>query len=76
MANLKSIKTENLRALIDETESTLEELHAELDRREEAAQHTEIDKLDEHMRHAEVSLTSIRDFIAQMLREMRTTEKT
>lgn len=71
MADLKTIGTERLRALIDESEATLKELHDELERREEGGQHAEIERLDEHMKNAELSLTSIRDFIADVLRDMR-----
>lgn len=69
--NLKQVRTENLRTLVDQTEATLAELHAELDRREEADQHREIDRLDEHMKSAELSLTSIRDFFTEVLSELR-----
>lgn len=69
--NLKEIRTEKLRKLVDETEAALADLHAELDRREEADQHREIDRLDEHMKSAELSLTSIRDFFAEMLKELK-----
>lgn len=75
MADLKSIRTENLRALVDETEQTLEVLRDELERREEQDQHGEIEKLDVHMKNAELSLQSIRDFISKMLDEMRTGKK-
>lgn len=69
--NLKEIRTEALRSLIDETEAVLSDLHAELDSREEADQHREIDRLDEHMKSAELNLTSIRDFIVEALNELR-----
>ncbi|SEA98367.1 hypothetical protein [Rubrimonas cliftonensis] len=71
MMNVKEMRTETLRKLVDETEATLEELSAELERREEAEQHQEIDRLDEHFRNAELSLTAIRDFIAQALSDLR-----
>ncbi|MEL6998377.1 MAG: hypothetical protein AAFP68_08945 [Pseudomonadota bacterium] len=69
--DLKDVRTENLRKLVDETEATLAELHTELDRREEAEQHREIDRLDQHMKSAELSLTSIRDFFDEILNELR-----
>ncbi|MEO0819425.1 MAG: hypothetical protein AAF074_03270 [Pseudomonadota bacterium] len=71
MPDLTTIKTQNLRALVEETEERLEELRGELERREEAQQHSEIDRLDEHMKNAELSIASIRDFISKMLEEMR-----
>lgn len=71
MADLKLIKTSTLRDLVEETEHRLDELREELERREDTERHHEIDRLDEHMKHAELSLTSIRDFISEMLADMR-----
>ncbi|MHA3914493.1 hypothetical protein [Halovulum sp. GXIMD14793] len=68
---LKSITTESLRALIDDTEGTLSELRDELERREEQQQHAEIDQLETHMRDAESSLQTIKDFIAYLIADLR-----
>lgn len=73
--NLKTIATDSLRNLIDETEGTLADLKTELERREEQAQHREIANLDNHMKSAELSLKSIRDFIAYLLDDMRSEKK-
>lgn len=71
---LKSITTESLRALIDDTEGTLSELRNELERREEQQQHSEIDQLETHMRDAESSLQTIKDFIAYLIADLRGTK--
>ncbi|MEZ5936471.1 MAG: hypothetical protein R3F54_32160 [Alphaproteobacteria bacterium] len=75
MANLTTLTNDNLRALIDETESTLKELRAELERREELAQEREIANLENHMKSAELSLKSIRDFIAYLLDDIRSEKR-
>ena len=71
MSELKVLTTQKLRELIDSTETTLDELNAELERREELRQHQEIGRLDEHMKNAELSLTTIRDYIAYVLEGIR-----
>ncbi|MGF1474769.1 MAG: hypothetical protein ACFB6S_04310 [Geminicoccaceae bacterium] len=68
---VKSLSTDHLRSLIDQTEGTLSELKGELDRRDELAQHQEIDKLETHMKNAELSLQTIRDFLAYLLEGRR-----
>ena len=68
---LKVITTGNLRALIEDTEDTLGELKAELERREENDQHGEIDDLDNHFKNAELSLKTIKDFFAYLMEDMR-----
>ncbi len=74
-SQLKSITNENLRALIGETESTLSDLRAELERREEQAQEREIANLDNHMKSAELSLKTIRDFIAYLVDDLKSNRK-
>lgn len=69
--NLKVITTENLRVLIGETQETLDDLKAELERREEMAQHHEIANLENHMKSAQLSLKTIRDFLAYLVDDMR-----
>ena len=75
MANLQTLTNDNLRALIDETESTLGELRSELERREEAAQESEIANLDNHMKSAELSLKTIRDFIAYLVDDLKSQKR-
>ncbi|EMI56230.1 hypothetical protein [Rhodopirellula sallentina] len=71
MTDIKKISTERIRCLIADTESTLRELEAELQRRETEAQDVEIDHLEEHMRGAELSLNSIKEFLTFLLGEYR-----
>lgn len=71
MANLTKFSTAELRRLIDETEQSLQELREELQLRQEDKQHQEVERLDEYMKHAELSLTSIRDFVTNLVSEMR-----
>lgn len=75
MANLKTLTNASLHALIDETESTLRDLRAELERREEAAQDREIANLDNHMKSAELSLKTIREFIAYLVEDLKSHKK-
>lgn len=65
--SLKVLTTERLRTLIEETEAELRALNAELERRNEQAQHHEVDRLDQHFKEAELSLETIRDFIRSIL---------
>lgn len=71
MSELPRMSMKGLRKLIAETETTLQELNSELQRREEAAQETEIEHLEDHMKHAELSLNSIRGFLAILIEENR-----
>ena len=70
MNNLQTLTTERLRLLLSETEATLVELKAELERREELAQADEVAHLEEHMENAEVSLKSIRNFLQFLSSDM------
>lgn len=63
---LKTLTSDRLQTLAEETESTLSELRAELERRDEISQHHEVDNLERHMSAAEANLRSIRDFIAYL----------
>lgn len=72
MVDLKTLRTQNLRKLVDETEQHLDELKAELDRREDQGRHQEIDKLEGHLKNAELSLQTIKDFLSDVLKELRT----
>lgn len=71
MNNLTHVPSEKLRNLIAETESTLTELKAEMDRRDEAAQFREVDRLSEHMEAAVVSLQTVRDFYRKVIEELK-----
>jgi len=74
--NIHALSTQNLRQLIDETERSLGELNAELDRREQVAQAREIENLETHMKSAELSLQTIRDFVAELVADLRGRDKT
>ncbi len=71
MSNLKILTRKDLTNLIAETEETLGELKAELERREESAQEREIANLDNHFKSAELSLKSIREFLAFLLDDVK-----
>lgn len=71
MNNLEIITTKRLRILIDETDEALHNLKIELERRESAHQEREIADLESHMESAELSLKTIRDFFAFLVREIR-----
>lgn len=68
---LKSMTSEQLAALIDETEHALLELKMELRRRREAQQHAEIERLDEHLANARISLDGLKAFFQALLAELR-----
>lgn len=69
--HLKVLPKEKLAALIGETESTLNDLKAEMERRDDVNRGHEIDKLDEHLKNAELSLQTIRDFVRYLVDDMR-----
>lgn len=71
MSDLKIMSKDKLNALIGETEDTLAELKAEMDRRDEADQQREIENLDEHLRNAELSLRTIKDFFRFLVDDMK-----
>ena len=56
---------------LGDTEETLAELKAEMERRDEADQTREIDNLEEHMKNAELSLQTIRDFFRHLVEDMK-----
>jgi len=67
MTNFKVMTTERLRALLEDTQVTLNELRTELDRREQLEQHKEIEIIDQHIESAENSLVSIKEFFRYLL---------
>jgi len=71
MSDLDNLSNKRLRKLIHKSEETLNELKAELDRREKESQNHEIDELEQHMESAEVSLKTIRDFLASLSKDLR-----
>lgn len=71
MSDFQIMPKAKLKAVIADTEETLAELKAELQRREEAAQEAELEHLDVHFRNAELSLQSIRNFFVYLRDEMR-----
>lgn len=75
MDNLNILTTDRLRKLIKETEETLTELKAELERREQLDQSQEIEHLENHMKSAELSLATIRNFLNFLIDDMRRTKK-
>lgn len=71
MNDFSLVSTAQLRRLIDETEQSLQDLREELESRQQSAQHQQVEQLDVHLKHAELSLASIRDFILQVLSDLR-----
>lgn len=71
MNDLKFLTNDNIKKLIDETESTLSELKSELEYRDEQSQQREIANLDNHMKSAELSLKSIREFLNYLIEDIR-----
>lgn len=71
MSDLKIMPKDKLNALIGETEETLAELRAEMERRDEADQAREIDHLEEHFKNAELSLQTIKDFFRTLVDDMK-----
>ncbi|ASJ70929.1 hypothetical protein [Granulosicoccus antarcticus] len=69
MNELKTLTNENLRILVGQTEKTLTELRAELEKRDAMAQEREILNLDQHMKDAELNLRSIQDFLRYLIDE-------
>jgi len=69
MNNLNVLTSDRLSKLIDETQATLNELKAEVERRQKVQQEHEILNLENHMKSAELSLTSIRNFIKYLVQD-------
>lgn len=67
-----SMKTnEEIELLIKETEETLQTLMNELKKRQNKGLHKDIDNLEEHMNNANTSFKSLKDFIAMVLKEIK-----
>ncbi|WDQ17242.1 hypothetical protein [Rhodopirellula sp. P2] len=71
MTEFKHYSTQTIRNLIEDTETTLNQLKAEMQRREEAEQEVQIEGLEKHLKNAEFSLQSIREFLAFLVEEHR-----
>ncbi|MFG0264830.1 MAG: hypothetical protein ACF8AM_06705 [Rhodopirellula sp. JB055] len=71
MTDFQNYSTHTIRNLIEDTETTLGQLKAELQRREEAKQKLEIKNLETHLKSAEFSLRSIREFFALLVDDHR-----
>jgi len=72
MENLNVLTNDRLSKLIDETQESLEQLKAEVERRKQLQQEHEILDLENHMKSAELSLTSIRNFIKYLVEDKQT----
>jgi cob(I)alamin adenosyltransferase len=68
---LKTTSTDRLKTLIEETEHRLQDLKAELQRRDEARQHDAIDHLEDYIDAAEVRLRPLKDLVSVILEELR-----
>ena len=73
--DFRVLTTDKLREIVAQTRTTLSELEAELERRDELRQHHEIANLDTHMRSAELSLTTLRNFIAYLAEDLKSRRK-
>ncbi|MEB8433204.1 hypothetical protein OO007_13275 [Cocleimonas sp. KMM 6892] len=71
MENIHILTNDRLRALVVETEKTLDELKLELDRREQVQQEHEVAHLENHMKSAELSLKTIRDFLSFLSQDFK-----
>lgn len=68
--DLALLKKKQIKAMIRETQKTLDELKAELKKRKTTKQHSGIDKMDKHFEKATGNLASLRKFL-QRLKEDR-----
>ncbi|UFU05645.1 hypothetical protein [Ruania halotolerans] len=59
-----------LARLLAETEATVSQLRAELERRQHQAQHAEIERLEHHLAEATVNWSKVKDFFDEALREL------
>ena len=73
--DLETTPTDRLKTLIHETEERLQDLRAELDRREQARQHEAIDHLEDYIDAAEVRLRPLKDLIVMIVDELRAKKK-
>lgn len=71
MTEYATMTKANLQRLVAETEETLVEIKAEIERRENEAQEEELQHLDVHFKNAELSLQTIRNFFAYLRDEMK-----
>ena len=68
---LKTTSTDRLKTLVEDTEGRLQDLKAELQRREEARQHEAIDHLEDYIDAAEVRLRPLRDLVVMIIDELK-----
>lgn len=71
MSDYQMMNKDKLKELVAETQATLVEINAEIERRERASQEQEIENLDVHLKNAELSLQTIRNFFVYLLEEIR-----
>ena len=69
--NVQTLTTDRLQKLISESEQTLADLKAELEKREQLKQSQEVANLEHHMQSAELSLKTIRDFLTFLSQDLR-----
>ena len=69
--NVQTLTTDRLQKLISESEHTLADLKAELEKREQLKQSQEVANLEHHMQSAELSLKTIRDFLTFLSQDLR-----
>lgn len=71
MSDFHRLSTEQLHAMVDETESALSQIRGELERRQIESQHEAIDNLEIHLQETAFNWTDVKTFFAAVLDELR-----
>ncbi|MDR5859683.1 hypothetical protein FZZ93_10465 [Halomonas eurihalina] len=71
MNDLNRMSNEDLERMIGEAESCIQEIRAEMERRQQQTQHEAIDSLELYLEQADVGWSDVRKFFQQVLQELR-----
>lgn len=71
MNDLRRMSKEDLERMMQETETCIQDIRAELERRQQQAQHEAIDSLELHLERAQVNWRDVKEFFQQVLNELR-----
>ena len=71
MNDLNRMSNEELEQIVEEAESCIREIRAEMERRQQQTQHEAIDSLAFYLDQTDVGWSDVRQFFQQVLQELR-----
>lgn len=71
MNHLNRMSNEDLEQIVEEAESCIREIRAEMERRQQQTQHEAIDSLAFYLDQTDVRWSDVRHFFQQVLQELR-----